>query len=294
MKLNGVRVGTTVADLPGADLAAAGFGDGAHRFRFELAEVLATESGNLQEVAVVRSGTDEQIDGIRRLRRLTSDALASASLADVAAAQFLSGQGIEIGALDTPQTVPAHVTVRYADRFPTDRLRAEYPERASQVVPVSIVDDGATLQTLQGSSVDFIIANNVLEHLEDPARSIARWFELLRPEGVLFMVVPNRRNSIDHTRPNTPLAHFQEDPAQGRRQHYLEWAEEAEGLRDEPAVTRANSLDEANYSIHFHVWDELALAGFLNQTILDHQLSFRLRLLGLQRADSETVVVLQK
>jgi SAM-dependent methyltransferase len=180
------------------------------------------------------------------------------------------------------------------DRYSTDRLRAEYPEIAGDLVEVSVIDDGATLPTIAAGSVDFVIANNLIEHVEDPMSAIARWHDCLRPGGVLFMVVPNRRNSVDHLRSNTPVQHFDEPPSQSRRLHYLDWVTHAEGLSGASAEQRAEALDHSNYSIHFHVWDELALSEFLSVTIRRHGLSFSMPLLGTQHADSETVVVLQR
>jgi SAM-dependent methyltransferase len=294
ISVDGQRVGTTVADLPGDDLRAAGFGDGSYRFRFELSGALAALRGDLHDVAVHTLDTGQQVDGIVRLRRFGQTSFAQESLSHTAAAMYLSGSGLEIGALNFPQWVPEHCTVRYVDRYPTDRLRAEYPEIAGDLVEVSIIDDGASLSTIEASSVDFVIANNLLEHIEDPMAAIVRWHDCLRPRGVLLMVVPNRRNSVDHLRENTPVRHFDEPAAQSRRLHYLDWVHHVEGLNGAAAEQRATQLDDNNYSIHFHVWDELALSEFLNATVRDRGLQFSMPLLGTQHADSETVVVLQR
>jgi SAM-dependent methyltransferase len=294
ISVDGQPVGTIVADQPGEDLRAAGFGDGAYRFRFELGATLAKLAGDVHDIAVHTIDTGVQVDGISRLRRFGQSTLTSSSLSQTAAAMYLTGDGLEIGALNFPQWVPDHCSVRYVDRYPTDRLRAEYPEIAGDLVDVSVVDDGATLSTVAVESVDFIIANNLLEHIEDPMAAIARWHACLRTQGVLFMVVPNRRNSVDHQRANTPLSHFDEPPQVSRGAHYLDWVTHAEGLSGEAAKQRAASLDDTNYSIHFHVWDELALSEFLAATIRAHSVQFSMMLLGTQHADSETVVVLRR
>ncbi|MDP6184755.1 MAG: glycosyltransferase, partial [Gammaproteobacteria bacterium] len=41
---------------------------------------------------------------------------------------FLTGQGLEIGALQNPLAVPDGVSVKYVDRFPKDKLYEHYPE----------------------------------------------------------------------------------------------------------------------------------------------------------------------
>src|SRR3954454_1680866 len=44
------------------------------------------------------------------------------------ARRFLSGDGLEIGALTLPMWMPPGARVRYVDRKPLVALRAEYPE----------------------------------------------------------------------------------------------------------------------------------------------------------------------
>jgi SAM-dependent methyltransferase len=287
-------VGHVTADRLGEDLLQAGFGDGRHRFRFELGRILSELSGDLHEVLVRVERTMEAVGGIARLRRFSPASLTASTFADAAASRVLDGSGIEIGALDRPQLVPSHVHVRYVDRYPADRLRAEYPEITGELVQVDIIDAGTSLATVPDGSCDFIIANNLFEHLEDPVAALVRWTEVLAPHGVLFMIVPNRRNSIDVRRPNTPLDHFFEPLAIGRLDHYREWAALAEGLAGDAAERRAIQLNETDYAIHFHVWDELALAGFLHAAIERCRLPLELEMLGMQQAASETVVVLRK
>jgi SAM-dependent methyltransferase len=292
--VNDTVVGSTKADQFGEDLLQAGFGDGHHRFRFELGSILAELPGQLHEVFVRVQTTREAVGGPTRLRRFPVQNLSGPTFADAAASHVLDGSGIEIGALDRPQAVPPHVRVQYVDRYTTDRLRAEYPEISGELVHVDIIDTGSSLATVASESCDFVIANNLFEHLEDPVAALVRWTEVLTANGVLFMVVPNRRNSVDHRRPNTPIDHFFQPVATGRHDHYLEWAALAEGLSGEAAERRAEQLNETNYAIHFHVWDELSLGAFLHACVERCDLPLRLEMLGTQHAQSETVVVLRK
>ena len=77
------------------------------------------------------------------------------------AASYLSGEGIEIGALHQPLAVPPQAHVRYVDRMTSPDLRREYPELAGwDLTEVDIVDDGEKLTTIAADSQDFIIANH--------------------------------------------------------------------------------------------------------------------------------------
>jgi SAM-dependent methyltransferase len=177
------------------------------------------------------------------------------------AAEYLRGDGIEIGALHAPVEVPASTRVRYVDRLPVPRLREHYPELAGlPLVDVDIIDDGETLAAIPDGSLDFLIANHMLEHCENPLGTIRNHFRKIRTGGILYYAVPDKRFSFDRDRPVTPMAHFADDdrlgPAQSRDQHFEEWARlvtrigDAQQVRDEVARLKA-----INYSIHFHVWD---------------------------------------
>ncbi len=59
---------------------------------------------------------------------------------------YLSGQGIEIGALHHPLWVSEKATVRYVDRLSREELRFHYPElKEYALVPVKVIDDGESL-----------------------------------------------------------------------------------------------------------------------------------------------------
>jgi SAM-dependent methyltransferase len=153
-----------------------------------------------------------------------------------------------------------------------DELRREYPELAAlELARVDIVDDGEILETLPDESQDFIVANHFLEHCEDPIGTIGVHLRKLKPGGILFYAVPDKRYTFDFRRPLTPLDHMVADHEQGpqrsRRDHYEEWArlvsEEgpvgpapAEARPEESVLRRAGELEAAKYSIHMHVWTQ--------------------------------------
>jgi predicted SAM-dependent methyltransferase len=187
------------------------------------------------------------------------------------AERFLAGEGLEIGALHLPLQTPARAHVRYVDRMSVEDLRAEYAELAEwDLTPVDVIDNGELLSTIPEASQDFIVANHFLEHCEDPIRTIETHLGKLRPGGILFYAVPDKRYTFDSRRPLTPLDHMVTDHEQGpdrsRSEHYDEWTRlvvdgEApagtEGAAfEEWAARRARELEEDAYSIHMHVWTQ--------------------------------------
>jgi SAM-dependent methyltransferase len=187
------------------------------------------------------------------------------------AERFLAGQGLEIGALHLPLQTPSRAHVRYVDRMSVEDLRAEYAELAEwNLTPVDVIDNGELLATIPEASQDFIVANHFLEHCEDPIRTIGTHLGKLKPGGVLFYAVPDKRYTFDSRRPLTPLDHMVADHEQGaersRSEHYDEWTrlvidgEAPAGTEgrafDEWVETRARELERDAYSIHMHVWTQ--------------------------------------
>lgn len=185
--------------------------------------------------------------------------------------EFLSGDGIEIGALHHPLALSPRARVRYVDRYDEGGLRLHYPElRDYELVKVDVIDDGERLSTFPDGELDFLIANHFLEHAENPIGAIRNHLGKLRPGGRLYFAVPNKHDCFDRDRPTTPFEHLvaddREGPERSRFDHYREWVSAVE-KRDDPAEIEAHArwLMSKNYSIHFHVWDARSFSDFLNR-----------------------------
>ena len=200
---------------------------------------------------------------------MTAIAPAMLSVRRQLATRFLEGNGIEIGALDCPLPVPARANVRYVDRVSVAQLRAYYPELGDrQLTEPDLIEDGECLPTIASGSLDFIIANHMLEHCENPLGTMRTHLDRVRVGGVLFYAIPDKRQCFDQPRPLTPFEHLVADDADGgtrsRWSHYLEWAVHVNGLSD-PGAAEQNARENMNnaYSIHFHVWDPNAFRELL-------------------------------
>ena len=217
------------------------------------------------------------------------------------AADYLRGQGIEIGALHFPLQVPRGATVRYVDRLPALELRRQYPElEAYNLVPVDIVDDGERLTSVADESQDFVIANHFLEHCEDPIGTLRNFFRVVKPEGILYLSIPDKRYTFDRSRPVTPLNHLirdhEEGPEWSRRGHYEEWARYVwapmtSPTPDDDAIRReAERLLHRRYSIHFHVWTQVEMIELMSYL----RRWFRFDFERVDKHGFETVLVLRK
>lgn len=216
------------------------------------------------------------------------------------AARYLFGEGLEIGPLHLPLKIPPRARARYVDRMGVDDLRREYPELAGwNLTPVDVIDDGERLATIEEGSQDFIVANHFLEHCENPIGTIETHLGKLKPGGVLFYAVPDKRYTFDFRRPPTPIEHmvadYEEGPERSRAQHYEEWAGlvfPEEGESREQMLARAREIEAAKYSIHMHAWTQ---AGFLRLVLeCRERLGEAFEIEAAARQDIEFIVVLRK
>lgn len=271
VSLGSRSLGVACARLFREDLLAAGIGAGRHGFTFHVPDDVRTLPEYSLDVCEVVAGTPLQrspfhvredagrpfAGGAQQLRRFV-------------ASQYFSGQGLEIGALHRPMPLPPTATACYADSFSTDHLISLWSPEVDghTVVPVDLVVDATRLSGVDDRAFDFVIASHVLEHLEDPVRSVLNLVRVVRPGGAVFIAIPDRRRTFDVSRPATPIEHVMRDyrdgPAWSRREHYDEWVRVVEGLDQDTADSRISKLEADLYPIHFHVWQPMEFIELLS------------------------------
>ncbi len=212
--------------------------------------------------------------------------------------KYLKGDGIEIGALHSPLKVPPSVRVKYVDRMTTPDLRKQYPElNALNLVDIDITDDGERLDSIQGSTQDFVIANHFIEHCQNPLMTLSNMFRVLKQDGILYLTVPDKRFTFDIDRPVTPLDHIWRDFEEGgewsRRQHFEEWVRLVNKVEDTAEVEkRVDELIGIDYSIHFHAWTQLEMLEFI--LALNRKLGLRFDVEFLFKNGEECIFILRK
>ena len=209
--------------------------------------------------------------------------------------RYLRGEGIEIGALHHPLWVPDEASVAYVDLMSREELLralSDTFDRPPSVVETTVIDDGERLAKLSDESVDFVIANHVLEHIEDPIAALENWTRVLRAGGILLVTLPDARHTFDGARVRTTVEHLLRDHREGgevsRDEHYREWARIIECVPEEQIPRRVAQFAEERRRHHFHVWE---LEGFLD---LLGTLDLPARLEVAQAVTGEFSVVLRK
>jgi SAM-dependent methyltransferase len=141
----------------------------------------------------------------------------------------------------------------------------------------TFICEGSQLTPVTTSSYDFVLSSHNLEHFANPVKALYEWKRVLRPEGALILVLPFYRNTFDHNRAPTPVAHMLEDfecnIGEDDLTHLPEILEKHDLSRDLAAGSfeafKQRSLDNFNNRcLHHHVFDEtnskelLTAAGF--------------------------------
>jgi SAM-dependent methyltransferase len=118
---------------------------------------------------------------------------------------------LEIGPGHDPFPVAPGTRVRYADRSVEGGRDKNWPELAghpygpSADFNINLDVDG--LAAIPDDSLDAVIACHVIEHLANPVAALREFERVLRPQGRLVLVVPDRNLTFDSVRQPTPLAY---------------------------------------------------------------------------------------
>jgi SAM-dependent methyltransferase len=213
------------------------------------------------------------------------------------AGKYLFGEGIEVGALHLPLDVPDSVVVHYLDRITTSELRAKDPDlRDAPLVDVELIDNGESLGSIVDESLDFVIANHMIEHTEDPIGTISNFLRVLRPDGVVYMAVPDKRRTFDRNRPITSVEHVVRDhlegPSRSRISHYQDWVRFIDEADPADVPRLARYAAEHGLCIHFHVWTPAAFKRLLVHC--RDRLDLPLQIEEVGRNLSEFIIVFRK
>ena len=127
--------------------------------------------------------------------------------------------GIEIGGLDRPLVIrtelPEGSEILYADHLSTVDLKTKYKAdptvNLNALVEVDLVSESDDFANhLNGRLVDYIVASHVVEHIPNPISWLKMLFDVLRPGGFVFLVVPDKRFTFDFQRPTTTFGEMLE------------------------------------------------------------------------------------
>ncbi len=207
--------------------------------------------------------------------------------------RYISGTGLEIGALHRPLPVPESATVRYVDYRTREENIENCPEiNADDIVETHFVCNGEKLEIIEPASQDFIIANHMIEHCINPIGTISRFVEVLRDEGVLFITLPDKRYTFDFRRDVTPFAAVADDFRNQLEREplgtYVDWVKHCDISKGQ----NPEHLHHWQSNIHFHVWTQAEMVELFARMKRDLGIPIEIEAVG--RNGHEVVLILRK
>ena len=135
------------------------------------------------------------------------------------------------------------------------------------------IAEAGDLGAIADAKYDFVISSHMLEHSANPIRVLQEWKRVLKPDGVLLLVLPHKDGTFDRLRPVTPLAHLIEDAHRQVDEHDTTHLDEILRLHDFARDPEHDTQEELrawiednfrNRGAHQHVFDARSAAQLMD------------------------------
>jgi SAM-dependent methyltransferase len=140
------------------------------------------------------------------------------------------------------------------------------------------ISEGTKLRNIDDAAYDFVLSSHSLEHSANALRAVQEWKRVLKPGGVLLVIVPNKDVTFDHGRAITSFRHlvddFEGNVDEDDLTHLDEILANHDLAMDPPAGTpeqfRARSLKNfENRCLHHHVFDAALIREVFRYSALE-------------------------
>ena len=138
----------------------------------------------------------------------------------------------------------------------------------------TFIVEGTALE-IESSSYDGAIACHCLEHIANPIKALREWRRVLRPHGILLLILPHRDHTFDWRRPVTTIEHMKKDYDTDMPESDLTHLDEILSLHDlsrdpragTPEQFRDRCLNNTKFrAIHHHVFAPQAAMEILQES----------------------------
>jgi SAM-dependent methyltransferase len=126
------------------------------------------------------------------------------------------------------------------------------------------IAEATHLAKVPSAAYDFVLSSNCLEHVANPLKALIEWRRVLKPGGLLLLLLPVQDNNFDHRRPITSFDHLLSDYLNSTGEDDLTHLDEILKLHDLERDKLAGSLEQfrerslrnvENRALHHHVFD---------------------------------------
>ncbi len=130
------------------------------------------------------------------------------------------------------------------------------------------VAEGTELKEIADEQYDFLLSSNNLEHIANPIKALFEWKRIIKPGGIIILVLPKKQSNFDHNRFVTSFQHLQQDFENNTQENDLTHLNEILQLHDLKRDSHAGSFADfkkrasdnfETRSLHHHVFDVVLL-----------------------------------
>ncbi|XES78382.1 MAG: methyltransferase domain-containing protein [Candidatus Bathyarchaeia archaeon] len=133
--------------------------------------------------------------------------------------------------------------------------------------------EATNLSTLKDGQYDYLLCSHMIEHTANPIKALMEFKRVVKPNGLLLLIVPHKEGTFDHKRPTTTLTHMANDYNHNIGEDDQSHVPEIIALND-PPVKKLNDDIVNNYRrrcLHQHVFSTesfLELIDYVELAIL--------------------------
>lgn len=175
------------------------------------------------------------------------------------------------------------------------RLQDNSPFEIENARGIQYIKEATELSGIEDSRYSFLLSSHTLEHIANPIKAILEWKRVIKVNGYLLLILPNKLGTFDIKRDYTTLEHLLDDFKYNVTEEDTTHINEIITLHDHSrnptdiTVKEFNNLINNNYATrcaHHHVFDRKLIEGLLNYVELD--------LISIQFFSSIHIVILAK
>jgi SAM-dependent methyltransferase len=136
-----------------------------------------------------------------------------------------------------------------------------------------IVNDAVNISKVENGSYDFVFSSHSLEHIANPLKAVNEWLRIIKNDGYIIIIVPEKSACFDHKRNysqfSTLLAQYEKDVGEDDLSTLPEILKNHDLTLDTPAGNLESftkrSLDNFNNRcLHHYVYNDDLLIEICN------------------------------
>lgn len=126
------------------------------------------------------------------------------------------------------------------------------------------ISEATDLSKIPSNIYDFILSCHCLEHTANPLKALNEWNRVLKKDGVIVLVLPDKNFTFDELRPVTGFEHLREDFESNVDEHdethfaeviKLHKIEKDNGVNTKEQLIERTNNNYSDRCVHHHVFD---------------------------------------